>query len=153
MKSGVIVMTEREEKAQAWLNRNYALSLELEAVKRRLERMESDLEKVCKPIRLKEVQEAQGLGNGVEDRLAEYMDMSADLQDRMQVLIAKDEQTMQVIIKVDSPMLRAILIERYINRLRWREMCTALHFERSRLFDLHVQALDAVLPFIPEEAK
>ena len=45
-------MTEREERAKAWLNRNYALSLELDAIKRRLERMESDLEKVCKPIKL-----------------------------------------------------------------------------------------------------
>lgn len=146
-------MTEREEKAKAWLNRNYALSLELDAIKRRLERMESDLEKVCKPIKLREVQEAQGLGNGIEERLVEYMDMSSDLQTRMQVLISKDEQTMKIISHVESPMLRAILIERYINRLRWKDMSTVFHFERSRLFDLHVQALDAVLPFIPEEAK
>lgn len=146
-------MTEREEKAKAWLNRNYALSLELDAIKRRLERMESDLEKVCKPIKLREVQEAQGLGNGVEDRLAEYMDVSAELNNRMQVLTAKDDQTMIVINKVESPLLRAILINRYVNRLRWKEMTEVLHFERSRLFDYHVQALDAVLPYIPEEAK
>lgn len=146
-------MTEREEKAKDWLNRNYALSLELDAIKRRLERMESDLEKVCNPIKLREVQGAQGLGNGIEERLVEYMDMSSDLQTRMQVLISKDEQTMKIISHVESPMLRAILIERYINRLRWKDMSTVFHFERSRLFDLHVQALDAVLPFIPEEAK
>ena len=81
------------------------------------------------------------------------MDVSADLNNRMQVLIAKDEQTMHVISRMESPMLRAILIERYINRLRWKDMTNVFHFERSRLFDLHVQALDAVLPFIPEEAK
>lgn len=143
-------MTEREERAKAWLNRNYALSLELDAIKRRLERMESDLEKVCKPIKLREVQEAQGLGNGVEDRLAEYMDMSADLQVRMLELLAKDGETIKVINRVESATLRTILIERYVNRLKWPEVARAVHYEERRTHDYHLQALDAIIPFIPE---
>ena len=146
-------MTEREERAKQWLNRNYGLSIELAAIQRMIDRMESDIAKVCKPIRLKEVQEAQGLGNGSEERLAEYIDLKADLEKRMFVLRQRDIETKKIIDKIESNVLRSILIERYINRLRWKDMTNVFHFERSRLFDLHVQALDAVLPFIPEEAK
>ena len=56
-------MTEREERAKAWLNRNYDTALEIEAIKRRLERMNSDLEKVTRPLKVKEVIEANNPGN------------------------------------------------------------------------------------------
>ena len=73
-------MTEREERAKDWLNRNYGFSMELDAIQRRLDRMQADIEKCVKPIRLREVQEAQGLGNGTEERMADWIDMSAELE-------------------------------------------------------------------------
>ena len=145
-------MTEREEKAKEWLNRNYGRSLEITAMKRRLERMESNLEKVCKPLRLKEVQEGHD-GNSQESMMAEYLDLAADIERREFVLECADTETQKVIDKVEGSILRTVLIERYINRLRWKDLCDALHFERSWLFEIHKQALDAVLPFIPEEVK
>ena len=146
-------MTEREERAKEWLNRNYGIALEIQAIQRRLERMNADLEKVTRPLKIKEVIEANNPGNAQEDRLADYIDMSDDLSRRLMHLTRLDTETMDVINNIESPTLRTILIERYINRLRWKDISTVLHFERSRLFDLHVQALDAVLPYIPEEAK
>ena len=145
-------MTEREEKAKAWLNRNYGMSLEIAAFERRLERMASDLEKVCKPLRLKEVQE-EPAGNSQEERMAEYLDLSSEVEKKKLMLDRADKETMRVIEQVEGSVLRTILIERYVNRLRWKEMVNRIHFEQSRLFDYHRQALDAVLPFIPEEAK
>ena len=146
-------MTEREERAKAWLNRNYGIALEIQAIQRRLERMNADLEKVTRPLKIKEVIEANNPGNAQEDRLADYIDMSDDLSKQLVMLMRLDEETKAVINKMDSPMLRAILTERYINRLSWKQIAGIVHFEQSRLFDYHRQALDAVLPFIPEEAK
>jgi len=146
-------MTEREERAKAWLNRNYGIALEIQAIQRRLERMNADLEKVTRPLKIKEVIEANNPGNAQEDRLADYIDMSDDLAKRLTYLMRLDAETKAVINKMDSPMLRAILTERYINRLSWKQIAGIVHFEQSRLFDYHRQALDAVLPFIPEEAK
>ena len=147
-------MTEREEKAKAWLNRNYGMSLKLEAIGRRLERMESDLEKVCKPIRLKEVQENEGAGNGQEERMAEYIDLSAQLERELMILLAKDKETLRVISMIEGETLQAILIERYVNRLKWDKVLAHLPpMDKSTLFRYHLQALSAILPYIPEEAK
>jgi hypothetical protein len=141
-------MTEREERAKEWLNRNYGFALECDAIQRRLDRMQSDIEKCVKPIRLKEVQE-QNSGNSQEDKLATWIDMAAELEKKRYILLARDEETKKVIDMVESHVLRAILIERYINRRPWRSMPHIFRYERSRLFDLHLQALDAVIPFIP----
>ena len=145
-------MTEREEQAKAWLNRNYGMALELESIKRRLEKMQSDIEKVCKPIKLREIQESHS-GNSQEDKMADYLDISEDLGKKYFELMAKDGVTLQVINKMDSPILRTILIERYINRLKWSKVAIIMHLEERQIMRYHVNALDAVLPFIPKEAK
>ena len=145
-------MTEREERAKEWLNRNYGIALEIQAIQRRLERMNADLEKVTRPLKLKEVIEANHPGNAQEDRLADYIDMSDDLSQRLLHLARLDSETMSVITKVASPTLRTILIERYINRLSWNKVSEAIHYERRWVMELHRQALSSVLPYIPEEA-
>ena len=145
-------MTEREERAKAWLNRNYGTALEIQAIQRRLERMNADLEKVTRPLKIKEVIEANNPGNAQEDRLADYIDMSDDLSKRLLFLARLDTETMNVINKMDSSTLKAILIERYINRLSWNKVAEVIHYERRWVMELHRQALDAVLPFIPEDA-
>lgn len=146
-------MTEREERAKAWLNRNYDTALEIEAIKRRLERMNSDLEKVTRPLKVKEVIEANNPGNSQEDKMVDYIELSEDLAGRLTYLMSLDAQTMRIIEKVESPILRTILIERYINRLNWNQIKTKLHKDGGWVFELHRQALDAILPYIPEEAK
>ena len=146
-------MTEREERAKEWLNRNYGIALEIQAIQRRLERMNADLEKVTRPLKIKEVIEANNPGNAQEDRLADYIDMSDELSKRIVYLMGLDHTTKNVIDKVDSPTLRTILFERYINRLSWKKIGEAIHHDGGWLFEMHRQALDAVLPFIPEDAK
>lgn len=146
-------MTEREEKAKVWLNRNYEIALEIQAIQRRIERLNSDLEKVTRPLKLKEVVEANNPGNSQEDRMVEYIDLSEDLSKRLTYLMRLDAQTMRVIKKVESPALRTILIERYVNRLGWKKIAEIMHYEDRRVFDYHRQALDAVLPYIPKGAK
>ena len=143
-------MTEREERAKEWLNRNYGIALEIQAIQRRLERMNADLEKVTRPLKIKEVIEANNPGNAQEDRLADYIDMSAELSKRIAYLMSLDRKTKDVINKVDSPTLRTILIERYINRLSWNKVAEAVHYERRWVMELHRQALDAVVPFVPD---
>lgn len=145
-------MTEREERAKEWLNRNYGIALEIQAIQRRLERMNADLEKVTRPLKIKEVIEANNPGNAQEDRLADYIDMREDFEKRLEHLNSLDSETLAVINNIEFPTLRSILIERYINRLSWKQICEVTHYERTWVWDLHRQALCAVMPFIPEEA-
>lgn len=142
-------MTESEERAKAWLNRNFGFAMECEAIQSRLDRMQSDIEKVSRPIREKEVQE-QSSGNSQEDKMAVWIDMNAELEKKRFLLLARDNETLKVIEKIESHVLRTILIERYVNRKKWTQICVLLNYEQSRMFDFHLQALSAVVPFIPE---
>ena len=143
-------MTEREERAKAWLNRNYDTALEIEAIKRRLERMNSDLEKVTRPLKVKEVIEANNPGNSQEDKMVDYIELSEKFVERLKYLMVLDNQTLAVIEKVESPILRTILIERYINRLNWNQIKEKVHKDGGWVFELHRQAICAVIPYIPE---
>ena len=142
-------MTESEERAKAWLNRNFGFAMECEAIQSRLDRMQSDIEKVSRLIREKEVQE-QPSGNSQEDKMAVWIDMNAELEKKRFLLLARDNETLKVIEKIESYVLRTILIERYVNRKKWTQICVLLNYEQSRMFDFHLQALSAVVPFIPE---
>lgn len=141
-------MTEREEKAKDWLNRNFGFAMECDAIQARLDRMQSDIEKCIKPIREKEVKE-QPAGNSQEDKMATWIDMSAELEKKRFILLERDNETIKVIEKLDSHILKTILIERYVNRRNWRTIEKMVPYERSRMYDLHLQALSAIIPFIP----
>lgn len=147
-------MTEREEKAKEWLNRNFGKAMEIEALKRRLERMESELERSVRPIRLKEVQEESN-GNSQEEKLAEYIDMQKMVDVKILDLGVEDQKTIKAILNVDSAIYRTILIERYVNRLSWKQIAAVMHFSPGggHFYHLHLEALSAVLPYIPEPAK
>ena len=128
-------MTEREEKAKEWLNRNFGKAMEIEALKRRIERMESDLERSVKPLRLKEVQE-EPEGNSHEEKLAEFIDLKKMLEVKILELGIEDQKTIKIILQVDQAISRTILIERYINRLSWKEIAKAMHFSWFSYSDL-----------------
>ena len=77
-----------------------------------------------------------------DDRMASFRERG--------YLMMLDAQTMQVIEKVESPILRTILIERYINRLNWNQIKEKVHKDGGWVFELHRQAISAVMPYIPE---
>jgi len=128
--------------------------MELEALKRRVERMESDLERSVKPLRLKEVQE-EPEGNSQEEKLAEFIDLKKMLEIKILELGIEDQKTIKVILMIDQAISRTILIERYVNRLSWKEIAKVMHFSPGggHLYNMHRDALCAVLPFIPDEVK
>lgn len=146
-------MIEREKQAQAWLNRNYGKAMEIEAIKRSLERMETNLERSVKPLKFKEVQE-EPYGNTQEEMIADFLDLQISLRMKIKALADDDRKTLAVIGMVEQAFLRTILIERYVNRLSWKDISNTLHVERGgHLYRMHLEALSAVLPYIPEVEK
>lgn len=43
--------------------------------------------------------------------------------------------------KIENPILKYILIQRYINFKRWKEICVDLGYTRSNIMKLHIKAL------------
>ena len=142
-------MTENEEKAKAWLNRNYGESIYIDSLRRRLERLESEIDRMTKPLSRRESQISHD-DNSQENKLTEYLDFLDELKTKEIILFNHDLETVNVIDKVESYVLRTILTERYVNRLKWPAISELTNTEQRTLYRYHSQALDAVLPFIPK---
>lgn len=142
-------MTENEEKAKAWLNRNYGESIYIDSLRRRLERLESEIDRMTKPLSRRESQISHD-DNSQENKLTEYLDFLDELKTKEIILFNHDLETVNVIDKVESYVFRTILTERYVNRLKWPAISELTNTEQRTLYRYHSQALDAVLPFIPK---
>lgn len=142
-------MTESEEKAKAWLNRNYGESIYIDSLRRRLERLESEIDRMTKPLSRRESQISHD-DNSQENKLTEYLDFLDELKTKEIILFNHDLETVNVIDKVESYVFRTILTERYVNRLKWPAISELTNTEQRTLYRYHSQALDAVLPFIPK---
>lgn len=141
-------MTDNEEKAKDWLNRNYGESIYIDSLRRRLERLESEIDKMTKPLSRKESQVVHD-DNAQENKLTEYIDFLEDLKQKEAILFSHDMETVRVIEKVESFIFRTILTERYINRLKWPAISKNMNTNQRTLYRYHIQALDAVFPFVP----
>ena len=141
-------MTNNEERAKEWLNRNYGESIYINSLRRRLERLESEINKMTKPLARHESQICHD-DNSQENKLTEYLDFLEELRNKEIALFNHDLETVNVIDKVESFIFRTILTERYVNRLKWSAISELTNTEQRTLYRYHAQALDAVSPFIP----
>ena len=103
-------MTESEEKAKAWLNRNYGESIYINSLRRRLERLESEIDRMTKPLSRRESQVNHD-DNSQENKLTEYLDFLDELKNKEIILFNHDLETVNVIDKVESYVFRTILTE------------------------------------------
>lgn len=142
------MMTENEEKAKAWLNRNYGEAIYIDSLRRRLEKLESEIDRMTKPLSRREIQSVHD-DNSQENKLTEYLDFLDELKNKEIILFNHDLETVNVIDQLDSFIFRTILTERYVNRLKWDAISELTNTEKRTLYRYHSQALDAVLPFIP----
>lgn len=64
----------------------------------------------------------QSHGNTTEDKFTAYADYSRQLEERTAKLLCYRKKMHEVIDKVDNPVYRALLTERYINCKTWEQV-------------------------------
>ena len=79
-----------------------------------------------------------------EDMKAAYIDTIQLFERKHMEMFDEDLITMKVIYKVDEPYLRAILIDRYVNRMQWEEIAKHLHSSVRSVYRHRVKALEEV---------
>ena len=89
--------------------------------------------------------------NASESKNIEYSLLSEQIDKKTMELASENIRTYVVIDKVSDPMLRGMLIARYINRKSWADVGKLYNYSKSRAFDYRLIALDAVIPFVPQE--
>ncbi len=74
-------------------------------------------------------------------KLAEYSEM---IDERIDELCGVKKEILEAINMVEDPMLRAVLIARYINCKDWKDIVGELYYSERQLYRLHSKALSKI---------
>lgn len=142
-------MTDKQYYAHRWLSRMWDVDTEIAVLIYRREKIIASLSGIGK-YDIDHIPTQDG-SNATESKNIEYSLLSEQIEKRLNALGAENVRTVNAIAHVEDPMLRGMLIARYINRMTWTQVGKLYNYERSRAFDYSKKALDAVAPFIPKE--
>lgn len=138
-------MTDNQFEAQEWLNRMYCFNNEIEALRRTLESIVADMGGVSKY----DVDFKSTNPKSSEEKLLRYSQVKAELEKKENDLAYENRRTGEVIENLKNPRHKAILRDRYINTLSWRQISRLNHYSETRIYELHRAALEEIWPYIP----
>jgi|GEM_PF-2938060 len=145
-------MTDKEYAAKCWLNRAYKLDMEIAALNNKKARLESI---VNNSVARYDADRVQSSGCGVEDTLITLIEVISLIEQKQEKLARCDLVTLDVIQKVkgsdeeESTVLRALLINRYVNRMSWKTIEKEMNYEKRNCMYLHLKALNAIAFYLP----
>ena len=77
-----------------------------------------------------------------EDALLEYSDQKAKVEKEERELMQGMTETRNAIDQLEDPRHQAVAIDRYINRLKWKDIATLEHFSLAQVHRIHLLMLD-----------
>ena len=140
-------MTDRQKRADEWLNRNYLEWRELELLKLRLEMSESMLSTGVSKFSRSEVQ-TDHVENVQESKQIEASSLREVVENRIRALDIGDSLTIQAIGHIPSAEVRMVMLRRYIYRYSWKQIANELGYDRRTLFRKRLEGLDTVADFL-----
>lgn len=142
-------MTDNQYNASRWLSRMWDTEIEIEQLVARRDTIIDSLSGIGKYDA--EHIPTQNGENATESKNIEYSILSEQIDKRLDKMSKENARTLEAIGKVDSSMLRGMLMARYIRRLSWSDVGKLYNYEKSQTYGKYrLEALDAVYPFIPK---
>lgn len=142
-------MTDDQYYAHKWLSRMWDENVEVEQLKGRQEEIIGSMSGIGKYD--SENIPTQTGENGSESKLIEFSLVSEQLEKKLQRISYENSRTLQTIDKVDSSMLRGMLIARYLRRMSWTDVGKLYNYEKTQTYEKYrIEALNAVYPHIPK---
>ena len=137
-------MNKELREAEAWLNRNYNQLKKLDADKRTLEIFGNRLgtgvgryENDGTQNRDATISQARH-----EDALIDYSAQREKVERQLEKLAPDLAKTRRAIEELEDGEQAAIAIDRYINRLRWKDIALIQHVSESQLFRIRIHMLE-----------
>ena len=128
--------------AKEWLNRGRYLDREIDQL---LEDQQNALNLACGTAVSYGGEKVQtSKKNVTERRFIAYADYSAKIDNRIDELYAIKTEIKAAINKLDDPLLRALLIARYVNMKTWEQIAEDLNYDLRWIYRLHGKALRAI---------
>lgn len=145
-------MTDEQYFVKEWLNRMYAAANAIEALERKRELV------VCSMSGIGKYDAKSFSGNNGENasetKLLEYSELCSMIDKKRDELSREDMVTLKVIDSLkgkNAEIEKAVLIDRYLNRLSWSQLEKNHNFERSRLTQFHNEALGKLYERVRQE--
>lgn len=141
-------MNDNQFYAHRWLSRMRYVDVEIRQLDARRQSIISSMSGIGKYDA--EHIPTQNGENSSESKYIEFSIVSELYEKKLHLLSVENSRTIQVIDHVSNPMLRGMLIAKYINRKMNSEIGKLYNYERTRTTHYINEALDAVYPFIPQ---
>lgn len=140
-------MTNKQYESKRWLNRMYGTANHIESLRRKQEEVLSSLS----GINNYEEHIGGSDPNPTENKYLKYSELSAEIEKQLHNLHKEDLRTLEVIEHLDNEEQKAVLIDRYLNRLPWNLIISSHNYAERQVYRYHDDALERVYPFIPRE--
>lgn len=140
-------MTDNQYYAKLWLNRMYGVANHVESLKRKQEEILSSLSGIGKY----EESISGSDPNPTESKYLKYSEISAEIEKQLHKLYKEDLRTLEVIEHLDNEEQKAVLIDRYLNRMTWKKIAVIHNYGERQVYRYHEEALETVWPFIPQD--
>ena len=140
-------MTDKQYESKCWLNRMYGVANHIESLQRKQEEVLSSLSGIGK------YEETTGGSdpNPTESKYLRYLEISGKIEEQLHILHKEDLRTLEVIEHLEKEEQKAVLIDRYLNRLPWRLIASSHNYGERQVYRYHDDALELVWPFIPKD--
>lgn len=139
-------MTDKQYESKCWLNRMYGVASHVESLKRKREEVLASLSGIPK---YKESFPGSD-PKSVETKLVNYSELSSMIEEQLHLLNHEDAKTLDIIEKLADEMQKAILIDRYLNRMSWQKIAKLHNYTERQIYRIHDSALEIIWPFIPK---
>lgn len=134
-------MTSQEKKA--YLNRYGQAGRELDVLYEQLARWQSWAEKIT-PVLSQEPAGGREDGNQVETSVEKILELKAELNAKIEELMALRQEVVDAIKTVPDETLQLLLSYRYILGMTFEQIAVRMHYNYRWILRLHERALSAV---------
>ena len=134
-------MTDEQRAARDWLSRGYKIDREVAALEAAKQSILDDLTRCTSQITPDKVQTSQV--NTSERMMHKYADITMQINRRIDALIDTKAEIAAAINCVEDATQRALLVNRYVNLMRWEYIAIKMDYDYRWIMRLHCRALDA----------
>lgn len=134
-------MTDEQIAARDWLSRGYKIDREVAALEAAKQSVLNDLTRGTSQLAPDKVQTSQV--NTSERMMLKYAELTAQIGRRIDALIDTKAEILAAINRVEDATLRALLVNRYVNLMRWEQVAISMNYNYPWTMELHRRALSA----------
>lgn len=143
-------MTNKQYFAKTWLSQIYIVTRKELAAKEEIQaRLLTSITSGAIDYSKERIQNDNPHGH--EERLLSYVQATDDVEKVREKIARLTRIRLEVINMVPDSILRAILIERYINQKSWGWIEKCFSYSHPHIMRIHLQALDEISRFIPQD--